>query len=178
MRDELHADGRGGAWITQGELYHVAADGTVTLTADVSTFSNGVVTSPDNSTLYVTDRTQIIALDLDADLVASNQRVFATLSRDTQGFGGDGMAVDTEGRLYVTGDAGVYVFAPDGTELGVIPAPRRTITLAFAGPDRNVLYVGAMGASTPAGEAWATPQGVRNVAMTIYRLDMQAQGPR
>ena len=176
--NDLHADGRGGAWITQGELYHVAADGTVTLTADVSTFANGVVTSPDNTTLYVTDRTQIIALDLDANLVASNQRVFATLSRDTQGFGGDGMAVDAEGRLYVTGDAGVYVFAPDGTELGVIPAPRRTITLAFAGPDRNQLYVGAMGASTPAGEAWTTPEGVRNVAMTIYRLDMQARGPR
>lgn len=176
--NDLQGDGQGGAWYTQGELYHAAADGTVTLTADVTVFSNGVVTSPDGRTLYVTDRTSIIALDVAADLSTSNQRVFATLAHDVQGFGGDGMEVDNEGRLYVTGDAGVYVFAPDGAELGVIPAPRRTITLAFAGPDRNQLYVGAMGSSTPAGEAWTTPEGVRNVAMTIYRLEMLASGVR
>lgn len=176
--NDLHTDGRGGAWVTQGELYHVAADGTVTLTADVAAFANGVVTSPDGRTLYVTDRTQIIALDVAEDGSTGNQRVFATLSRDTQGFGGDGMEVDGEGRLYVTGDAGVYVFAPDGTELGVIPAPRRTITLAFGGPERDVLYVGAMGASDPTGAAWAPPEGVRNVAMTIYKLDMLARGAR
>ncbi len=176
--NDLHADGRGGAWVTQGELYHVAGDGTVTMTADVAAFSNGLATSPDGRTLYVTDRTNVIAVDLDEDLLPSNQRVFATLSRDTAGFGGDGMAVDAEGRVYVTGDAGVYVFAPDGRELGVIPAPRRTITLAFAGPERNQLYVGAMGASVPSGQAWATPEGVRNVAMTIYRLDMLASGLR
>lgn len=176
--NDLHADGQGGAWFTQGELYHAANDGTVTLTADVTVFSNGVVTSPDGRTLYVTDRTSIIALDVAPDLTTSNQRVFATLSRDTQGFGGDGLEVDNQGRLYVTGDAGIYVFAPDGTDLGVIPAPRRAITLSFAGPTRNVLYVGAMGASTPAGEAWTTPAGVRNIAMTIYRLDMLASGVR
>ena len=28
--NDLQADGRGGAWFTQGELYHAAADGTVT----------------------------------------------------------------------------------------------------------------------------------------------------
>lgn len=176
--NDLQADGQGGAWFTQGELYHAASDGTVTLTADVTTFSNGVTISPDGRTLYVTDRTSIIALDVAPDLSTSNQRVFASLTRDTQGFGGDGLEVDGAGRLYVTGDAGVYVFAPDGTELGVIPAPRRTITLSFAGPDRRVLYVGALGASTPAGEAWATPEGVRNIAMTIYRLDMLASGVR
>lgn len=176
--NDLHADGRGGAWFTQGALHHVAADGTVTTVARMEAFANGVVTSPDGRTLYVTDSRTIRAFDLDADGRASRPRVFATLSRDTQGFGGDGMAVDTAGRLYVTGDAGIYVFAPDGTELGVIPAPRRTITLAFGGPDRRQLYVGAMGASTPDGVAWTTPQGIRNVAMTIYRLDMLASGPR
>ena len=176
--NDLQADGQGGAWFTQGELYHAASDGTVTLTADVTVFSNGVTISPDGRTLYVTDRTSIIALDVSPDLTTSNQRVFATLSRDTQGFGGDGLEVDNRGRLYVTGDAGVYVFAPDGTELGVIPVPRRAITLSFAGPERNVLYVGALGASTPAGVAWATPEGIRNIAMTIYRLDMVASGVR
>ncbi len=176
--NDLFADGRGGAWFTQGALYHTTADGTVTTVATMDTFSNGVVTSPDGRTLYVTDRTTIRAYDINADGQPSNARVFATLSRDTQGFGGDGMEMDNAGRLYVTGDAGVYVFAPDGTELGVIPTPRRSITLALAGPDRNVLYIGTMGAATPAGQLWATPHQERNVAMTIYRVPVQSRGVR
>lgn len=173
--NDLHADGRGGAWFTQAELYHVDASGVVTLVADVDGFTNGVVSSPDGRTLYVTNRMEIIAFDLDANLQASNRRTFATLA-DTAGFGGDGMEVDAAGRLYVTGDAGIYVFSASGTQLGVIPVPRRAITLSFAGPDRRSLYVGALGAVTPAGEAWAVPEGVRNIAMTIYRVEMDAAG--
>ena len=173
--NDLYADGLGGAWITQAELYHVSADGAVTLVADVDGFTNGVVASPDYRTLYVTNRMEILAFDLDANRQASNRRIFATLA-DTAGFGGDGMAVDAAGRLYVTGDAGIYVYSPQGAQLGVIPVPRRAITLSFAGPDRKTLYVGALGAVTPAGEAWAVPEGVRNIAMTIYRVEMEAGG--
>jgi gluconolactonase len=176
--NDLFADGRGGAWFTQGALYHTTADGTVTTVATMDAFSNGVVTSPNGRTLYVTDRTTIRAYDISEDGLPSNARVFATLARDTQGFGGDGMEMDNEGRLYVTGDAGVYVFAPDGSELGVIPTPRRSITLALAGPDRNVLYIGTMGAATPAGQLWTTPHEERNVAMTIYRVGVQSRGVR
>jgi gluconolactonase len=174
--NDLTSDGRGGAWFTQGNLWHTDVEGNVTTTYEANVFTNGVVTSPDGDTLYVTDRTDVVALDIGEDGSTSNARVFATLSRDTQGFGGDGMAVDGDGRLYVTGDAGVYVFADDGTELGVIPAPRRTITVTLAGPERNMLYVGAMGASTPAGVAWETPEGIRNVAMTIYRVPLLVSG--
>ena len=174
--NDLVADGRGGAYFTQGALYHVTADGTVTTVAKVENFTNGVVLSPDGGTLYVTDMRTILAFDVSEDGIAGNQRIFATLSKDTAGFGGDGLAVDSEGRLYVTGDAGVYVFDKGGKELGVIPVPRRAITLAFAGPERRMLYVGAMGAVTPAGNAWTTPEGVRNVAMTIYRVNTLAAG--
>ncbi len=173
--NDLYADGLGGAWVTQGAVYHISAAGAVVKVADAEAFTNGVVASPDYRTLYVTDRMNILAFDLAADRTASNRRVFATLA-DTQGFGGDGMAVDAEGRLYVTGDAGVYVFAPSGEQLGVIPVPRRAITLAFAGPERRTLYVGALGAVTPAGVAWAPAEGVRNIAMTIYRVETEAAG--
>lgn len=175
--NDVEADGRGGAWFTQGALYHVDAAGNVTTTATVERFTNGVVLSPDGKTLYVTDMQAIYAMDVAADGSTGEKRLFARLN-ETQGFGGDGMAVDSEGRLYVTGDAGVYVFAPDGTELGVIPVPRRSITLAFGGPDRRTLFVGAMGAVDPDGRLWETPAGVRNVAMTIYQVGTIAKGPR
>lgn len=174
--NDLEGDGAGGAWFTQGALYHAAADGTVTKIYDAENFTNGVALSPDGATLYVTDRTKILAFDVKEPGTAGNQRVFAMLAQDTQGFGGDGMTVDRAGRLYVTGDAGVYVFDESGAELGIIPVPRRAITLSFAGPQRRTLYVGAMGAVTPEGTAWTTPEGVRNVAMTIYRVEMQAAG--
>lgn len=174
--NDVHADNRGGAWVTQGALWHIDAEGNVAMLYEPKVFTNGVVTSPDGSRLYVTDLREVMVFDLDADGAASNPSLFATLDEDSEGFGGDGMTVDTDGRLYVTGDAGVYVFAKDGSKLGVIPVPRRSITLAFAGADRSTLYVGAMGAATPDGQAWETPHGERNVAMTIYRLDMLSNG--
>jgi gluconolactonase len=176
--NDIQADGHGGAWYTQGGLYHVAADGTVSTVAEGGgMFTNGVALSPDGKTLYVTNKQTIVAFDVAPDGSTSNRRDFVTLAHEENGFGGDGMAVDNAGRLYVTGDAGIHVIEPSGKELGVIPVPRRSITLAFAGPQRNTLYVGAMGGVDPAGKEWATPQGVRNDAMTIYKVTTLATGP-
>jgi gluconolactonase len=175
--NDVFADGKGGAYWTQGGLYHVSADGTVSIVVDkVDRFTNGLVLSPDGMALYVTDDKKVWAFDVGADGSTSNQHVFTTLP-ETTGFGGDGLAVDNDGRLYVTADAGVYVFDKAGKQLGVIPVPRRAITLAFAGQDKHTLYVGAMGAATPDGQDWTTPQGVRNVAMTIYKVETVASGP-
>jgi len=176
--NDIQADGHGGAWYTQGGLYHVAADGTVSTVAEGGgMFTNGVALSPDGKTLYVTNKQTVVAFAVAPDGSTSNRRDFVTLANEEKGFGGDGMAVDNAGRLYVTGDAGIHVIAPSGKELGVIPCPRRSITLAFAGPRRNTLYVGAMGGVDPDGKEWATPQGVRNDAMTIYKVTTIATGP-
>jgi gluconolactonase len=178
--NDVIADQRGGVWTTQGGLYHVAADGTVSTVAEGNgLFTNGLALSPDGKTLYVTNRKTIVAFDVASDGSTSNRRDFATLDHEpAQGFGGDGMTVDSEGRLYVTGDAGIYVFGADGKEQGVIPVARRAITLAFAGPDKKTLYVGAMGATDPDGKEWHTPDGVRNVAMTIYKVGTLSSGTK
>jgi gluconolactonase len=183
--NDLQADGHGGAYYTQGGLFHAKADGTVDTIAAAGNpqqgglFTNGLVLSPDGKTLYVTNRLTMLAFDVGADGGLSNRRDFATLQGEPQGsFGGDGLAVDAEGRLYVTGGAGVYVFDKAGTQLGVIATPRRAITATFSGPDRKTLYIGTLGANTPAGENWTTPQGVRNIAATIYAVDTLAAGVR
>jgi hypothetical protein len=58
----------------------------------------------------------------------------------------------------------------------MIPTPRRPITVAFSGPDKKTLYVPQMGAVGPDGKAWTTREGVRNTAMTIYRIEKIAEG--
>jgi gluconolactonase len=171
--NDLIADGKGGAYFTVGGAYYVSPAGVVSTVADQDIRSNGVMLSPDGRTLYVTNNTTVLAFDVRADGTTGNRRDFGTLDGDD---GGDGMAVDAEGRLYVTGNKGVHVLSPRGEHLGLIPTPRRPISVAFSGPDKNLLYAPSSGAVGPDGKAWATPETIRNTAMTIYRLPMLAQG--
>ena len=129
--------------------------------------------SPDEKTLYVTNGSTIIALDVQDDGSTVNRRDFARLEA---GGNGDGMAVDAPGRLYVTSAPGVQVFGSDGKYLGLIPTPRNAISVAFAGPNKQTLYVVGSGALGPDGKEFTTPDGVRNNAKTIYKLPMLARG--
>jgi gluconolactonase len=124
--------------------------------------------------LYVTDVKKLVAWDIQPDGTVTNKRDFATLEA---GGSGDGMAIDSEGRLYVTsGDPGIQVFSPEGKFLGVIPLPRSSSSIAFAGPNKKVLYAKGAGMSNPDGTEYRTPDGVRNNAKAIYKVDMVAQG--
>jgi len=176
--NDVMADGQGGAYFTVGGIYRAAPDGKVSIVAEGSdVFTNGLVLSPDGKTLYVTNRQKILAFDVGKDGATANRRDFVTLGHEPAGgFGGDGLAVDDQGRLFVTAGAGIYVFDKAGKELGVIPVPRPPITLAFSGQDKQTLFVGAMGAVGPDGKPWTTPKGVRNVAMTVYKLKMLTTG--
>ena len=51
------------------------------------------------------------------------------------------VAVDSDGRVYVGIATGVQVFSPKGEPLGVIPTSQRPQNLAFAGPDKQTLYL-------------------------------------
>jgi gluconolactonase len=171
--NDLVADGEGGAYFTVGGAYHVSADGVVSVVADQDIRSNGIMLNRDGKVLYVTNNTEVLAFDVQADGTTRNRRVFASLGGDT---GGDGMAIDEAGRLYVSASSGVHVFGPDGKALGVIPTPRRPITIAFSGPGKKTLYLVGGGAVGPDGKAWSTPEGVRNTAMSLYKLPMLAEG--
>jgi gluconolactonase len=172
--NDLIADGKGGAYFTvSGAAHYVSENGEVSTVEDQNIRSNGIMLSPDGRTLYVTNNTNVLAFDVRADGSTANRRDFGTLNGDD---GGDGMAIDSEGRLYVTGNQGVHVLSARGEYLGLIPTPRRPITLAFSGRDKKTLFVPQMGAVGPDGKAWATPEGIRNTAMTIYTIPMLAEG--
>jgi gluconolactonase len=171
--NDLIADGRGGAYFTAGGAYHVSADGSVSVVEDQNLRSNGIMLSADARTLYVTNVTEVLAFDVARDGSTSGRRVFGTLNGDD---GGDGMAIDAEDRLYVTGNAGVHVLDAAGVYLGLIPTPRRPITLAFSGPDKRTLYVPQIGAIGADGGVFQLPEGMRTIGMTIYTMAMLTPG--
>ena len=171
--NDLIADGAGGAYFTAGGAYHVSANGIVSIVADQNIRSNGIMLSADGRTLFVTNVTEVLAFDVARDRSTSGRRVFGTLNGDD---GGDGMAIDAAGRLYVTGNAGVHVLDSAGDYLGMIPTPRRPITIAFSGPAKRTLYAPAIGAIGADGGIFQLPEGMRTIGMTIYTMELLTPG--
>ena len=172
---ELVCDSKGGAYFSDDNgTYFVNAAGKVSLVARKDVRTNGMALSRDEKTLYVTNRNTLVAFDIKPDGTTTNQHDFAKLEG---GGNGDGMTIDAQGRLYVSsGDPGIQVFSAEGKYLGIIPLPRSSSSVAFAGPGKKVLYAKGAGMKTPDGQEFRTPDGVRNNAKAIYKIDMIAQG--
>jgi gluconolactonase len=135
--NDLTADSNGGVYFTMGVVFHVSPKGVITKYGE-NLRTNGIILSPDEKTLYVTNGPSVVAFDVQKDGSLTNQREFAKLQGN--GFGGDGSTVDAAGRLYVTSNPGIQVIGPDGKNLGLIPTPRGVISTAFSGPDKKTLY--------------------------------------
>lgn len=168
--NDLLPDSHGGAYFTSGCLYYASPKGGVTVVAD-NLRTNGIVFSPDDKILYVTNGGTIVAFDVQGPGMLTNRRDFAKLEA---GGAGDGSAVDSEGRLYVTSNAGVQVIDKTGKYLGLIPTPRGLISVAFAGPGKKSLFIVGSGAEDANGKP--IREGPQQTAATVYKLPMIAQG--
>jgi sugar lactone lactonase YvrE len=107
--NEIVVDGRGNTYVNgsdfnfgsgpfiPGVIALVTPDGSVRQVADDIHFPNGMVVTPDNKTLIVTEsfKARLTAFDIAADGNLSNRRVWAEL-----GQGGDGMCLDAEGAVW------------------------------------------------------------------------------
>jgi gluconolactonase len=171
---ELVCDSKGGIYFSDDNgTYFVNAKGKVSQVAGKEVRTNGMMLSRDEKMLIVTDVKKLVAWDIRPDGTTTNKRDFATL----QGGNGDGMAIDNDGRLYVTsGNAGIQVFSPEGQYIGTIPLPRSASSVAFSGPGKKVLYGKGAGMTNPDGTEYRVPAGERNNAKAIYKIDMIAQG--
>jgi gluconolactonase len=148
--NDLTADSKGGVYFTMGGVFHADSKGVVTKYGE-NINGNGIVLSPDEKHLYVTNGATVAAFDVQKDGSLTNQREFAKL--------------EAGGRLYVTAQAaGIQVFTVDGKYLGVIPTPRPVITVTFSGKDRKTLY--AVSRDNATNKDW------------IIAIPMIAQGPK
>ncbi len=99
---------------------------------------NGIIGTPDGRVLYVSDiaARQTFAYDINADGTLSNKRLFCSL-------GSDGMTIDDEGNVYLTG-RGVTVFDKSGKQIDHIDVPEPwTANVCFGGKDRTILFITA-----------------------------------
>lgn len=125
-------------------LYRVWPDGRIERLFDDFDRPNGLAFSPDGKSFYVGDsrRRHVRAFDVGADRTLGNSRVLCDMDHPQPG-SPDGMKIDLEGRLYVAGATGVWVWEPDGTHLGVIVTPERPANLAWGDADLKSLYITA-----------------------------------
>jgi len=168
--NDLVIDGKGGIYFTdpipganrfrepppgrRPLLFYITPAGRITRLTEAIESPNGVQLSVDEKTLYATNGTHIVAFDVAPDGSVRNPRKFA----DSRG---DGLAVDSAGRLYAAVAAGINVISPQGRILGTIPTPVGMQSVGFAGPDRKTMFAVGRGAAYKVG---MLAEGIRSRA--------------
>jgi sugar lactone lactonase YvrE len=152
--NEMAPDGAGGLYfgtvdierIRRGEptrpasLYRLTADRKVMLVADNLGFANGIMVSPERRQLYYNDTfdsTYVFDVLPDRSLGPNRRRLLC--KEDC-----DGMALDVEGNLWITGfrSSELTRIRPDGTVLASVPTPCGAISqIRFGGSDMRDFYV-------------------------------------
>jgi sugar lactone lactonase YvrE len=149
--NELVVDGRGNIYVNgrcdfdpgegdpPGIIALVTPDGSVRQVADAIAFPNGMIVTPDNSTLIVAESFagRLTAFDIAADGSLSNRRVWA------EGIGPDGNCLDAEGAVWTqmfTGNACVRV-REGGQVLETIALDRSPFACMLGGPDGRTLFI-------------------------------------
>jgi len=132
-------------------VYFLSPGGQLSVVDDDLVQPNGIIGSATGGLLYVADIGAGITwvYDRAADGTLVNKREFVDM-------GSDGMTIDLEGNVYLTGD-GVTVFNNAGQQIAHIAVDEDwTANVTFGGRDRKVLFITAMD--------------------SVYTLEMAVQG--
>lgn len=114
----------------------------VSVTADVYR-PNGLCLSPDEKHLYISDSSdqyhKVMVGDVGSGWTLKNLRDFAVMPRGVP----DGMRVDIEGNLWVSGADGVYIYNTVARQIGHVPVPEMVTNVEFGGADLTQLFITA-----------------------------------
>lgn len=134
-------------------VYYLNPEGTqLTRVADKLQAPNGIIGTPDNTLLYVSDIAagKTYSYQIQADGSLSNRKLLFEK-------GSDGMTLDQRGNIYITNADGVTVFDKEGQQIDQIPIPEDwTANVTFGGKKRNKLFITA--------------------SKSVYLVDMKVKG--
>jgi gluconolactonase len=105
---------------------------------------NGIAFSPDEKYLYVNNsqpKKIWMRYTVKPDGTLTDAKLLYDDTADNRPGAPDGMKVDVEGNIYSAGPGGVWIFTPEGKPLATILVPGRVANVAWAGPDRKMLYI-------------------------------------
>ena len=150
--NELVVDGRGNTYANgrlfgppedgpSGIIALVTADGEVRQVADGLAFPNGMVVTPDNSTLIVAESwaEQLTAFDIADDGTLERRRVWAA----TPGDHPDGICLDADGAVWYAdvGNAHCVRVGEGGAVLDTVSLDRGAFACMLGGPDGRKLFM-------------------------------------
>jgi sugar lactone lactonase YvrE len=151
--NEIVVDGRGNVYVNGGISFEpsegsapgiialVTPDGSARQVADDLAFPNGMVVTPDNSTLIVGEsfRRRLTAFDIAADGSLSNRRIWA------DGVGPDGICMDTDGAIWTDagefGDSVVGRIREGGEVLDRVRLDLPCFACMLGGDNRDTLFM-------------------------------------
>lgn len=106
---------------------------------------NGIAFSPDEKYLYVgnwDDKKKVVMrYEVRADGTLANAKVFYDMTNATGEDAIDGIKVDVEGNLYVSGPGGLWILSPSGKHLGTIVGAEHPHNMAWGDADGKTLYL-------------------------------------
>jgi len=112
-----------------------------------SVSTSSVAFSPDEKFLYVDNwdekRKVILRYAVHPDGSLSDSQVFFDATKEPGEDAWDGMKIDVQGNLYLSGPGGLWIISPDGKHLGTIVGPEHPHNLAWGGEDHKTLYLAA-----------------------------------
>ena len=127
-------------------IYRLSPDGKLELLNDKQTRPNGLGFSPDEKTLYVANSDAALkvwmAYGVNDDGTLDEGRVFADATSETAEGLPDGLKLDKQRNLYLTGPGGVWIYNPEGKHLGSIQPEEVPANVAW-GDDGKTLYMTA-----------------------------------
>jgi gluconolactonase len=131
--------------LTYQGVFRLDAGGKVTLLTKELSQPNGLAFSPEGKKFYVDDSKQrnIRVYDFRSDGTIANGRVFGEEPGGKGDGVPDGIKVDREGNLYVTGPKGIWIWDAEGHHLGTIVMPEQPANLAWGDVDLGTLYITA-----------------------------------
>ena len=107
---------------------------------------NGIAFSPDEKYLYVDNsepKKIWMRYRVQPDGTLSDGKLLYDATSDPRPGAPDGMKIDRLGNIYSAGPGGVWIFSPEGKPLATLLIPEKVSNVAWAGPDRKMLYITA-----------------------------------